>query len=219
MLFLAVVTSVSLCAPATPDASPAPQHLKTIVTVKASSLCTALRKNLAPSIVGLRVNDQLITQGQAMMIKLGADAADQPHGNSAVGGAGAASEMDDFQMSQLARSIESNLERIQALLNDPAVFPSNQNGREESVLAAVRARLTAVMAGQQRALNIIEQTVESNEATDLAAKCDPVDCSNGGKTPARISLRQALAQEFQTEQQAETLVAPALVGVIDLCKP
>ncbi len=216
-MVLIAVAALSLCAtPAAPTPSPTP--LKVIQRVTISELCPALRENLAPAIIGLRTNDNLITQGQQMMAKVNFDAITDPRSPGGTGGAGMSSEMDDVQMSQLVHALAKNLDRIDALLNDTQHFSSRPVSDDQQSLALARVRLQAVAAEQRRVLNMLSSTVETNELYDLASKCDPYDCPAGGPTPTRVALSRALAAEMQVEQNAEGQVAPAIIDVVNRCR-
>ena len=191
--------------------------LREIGHVRATLLCSALRNNIGPSISGLRVDDAIISQGRIMMAKLRADALADPRGSSATGGAGASSEMDDFQLGRVVQALAKNLDRIEVLLNDTSIFPNYAGTDDEHVLALAKSRLEAVAAGQRNVLNILSETLQSNETNDLISKCDPVDCPGGGAMPARLSLPRALTLEIQTEQQVENDVAPVIVALVQRC--
>lgn len=220
---LATVVLAVLCQdPATPAPSPTP--LKVIEHLTVAPLCTALRQNIAQSIIGLRVNDGLISQGQTMMGKVLFDAMNNPQTNkSAYGEAGGASDMDDVQMGHLVHALAQNLDRIDAFLNDTRVFVNQPNTDDQRSLELARERLQAVAAEQRRALNLLSETVDSNAMAELASRCDPLamqegGCTTGGLPPERVSLPKALSLEIQTEQQVETLVAPAVIAVVSRCR-
>jgi hypothetical protein len=208
-MVLAAMTAVAICV--TP--SPTPTQLSTppplIIRVRASLLCSGLRERIAPSVAGLSVNDKIISQGQLMMAKLRADAITDPRGDSGVGGASSSSEMDDFQMTSLVQALSKNLRRIEAMLNDPAIFPARARNDDEEALDNAKYELEVVATYQRQILNILSTTLESNKANDLLSKCDPVDCPGGGPTPPRLSLPKALAAAVQTELRVELDVAPA----------
>jgi hypothetical protein len=107
-MLLAIVTAVVIC----PTAAPSPTSLaplQEIGHVRAALLCSGLRNRIGPSISGLRVNDAIISQGQVVMAKLRSDALADPRGTSSAGGAGASSEMDDFQMAHLVQAAATNI--------------------------------------------------------------------------------------------------------------
>ena len=216
MLF-AVVAAATICvdSSASPVATATP--LQVIGHVTATVLCSGLRNKIAPSISGLRVNDDIIHQGQLVMRKLHLDAVAEPQGASATGGASAASEIDDVQMAQLVQAITSNLAKIDGLLTDGSIFPDRATSEDQRALDLAKARLETVAAGQRRILNILATTSNTNQANDLVSKCDPVDCPSGGPTPNRIALPKALASAIQLEQQAENDVAPAVVALLQRC--
>lgn len=216
-MLLAVVAATFICpSPAASPSSPA-TPLKTIGHVTATLLCSGLRDKIAPSISGLRINDQIISQGQSMMGKIRADALADPRSTSATGGAGASSEMDDLQMSLLVQALTNNLRRIEALLNDAATFPERAATEDERALTVAKLRLETVAEHQRNILNLLATTLQTNQATDLMSKCDPVDCPAGGRTPQRLSLPKALANEVDSERQVENDVAPAIVALLQRC--
>ncbi|MFZ1018929.1 MAG: hypothetical protein WAN39_13770 [Candidatus Cybelea sp.] len=208
-MLLAVVAAVAV-------ATPAP--LKEIGHVRATALCAALRGHVAPVVAGLRVNDRIIAQSEIAMSKVHFDALVDPSGNSAIGGAGDASEMDDFQMNALVTAMTANLAKVDALLADQHVFVPKENTDDERALNVAKARLEAVLTEQRRLLALLGATLGSNEAADLASKCDPVDCPAGGPMPERLGTKRTLTAEVAQEQQAESEVAPAIVDLVARCK-
>jgi hypothetical protein len=186
---------VAICA--TPSADPSPTALKVIERVTVSATCSTLRREIAQSIEGLRVNDGLLSQGQLMMTKIRSDAMADPRSNSGAGGAGASSELDDVQMTQLVHVLAANLEKIDALLSNPRAFPDRPATADQQALATANQRLEDVAAEQRRALNLLSATSSTNAAMDLASKCDPVDCPTGGPTAIRVSLPKQRALEFK----------------------
>ncbi|MGC2651988.1 MAG: hypothetical protein WA304_14425 [Candidatus Cybelea sp.] len=216
-MLLAIVTAFVICPTAAPSPMPLASPLQEIGHVRATLLCSGLRNKIGPSISGLRVNDAIISQGQVMMAKLRSDALADPRGASATGGAGASSEMDDFQMARLVQALTKNLGRVEALLNDPLIFPNYAGTDDEHMLDLAKSRLEAVAAGQWNILNILSETLQSNETNDLISKCDPVDCPSGGVAPVRLSLPRALTLGIRSEQHVEGDVAPAIVALIQRC--
>jgi hypothetical protein len=171
--------------------------LKVIERVTVSATCSTVRREIAQSIDGLRANDGLLSQGQLMMTKIRSDAMADPRSNSGAGGAGASSELDDVQMSQLVHVLTGNLEKIDALLGNAHAFPDRPVTPDQQALATARDRLEDVAAGQRRALNLLSSISASNAALDLASKCGPVDCPTGGPTAIRVSLPKQRALEFK----------------------
>ena len=112
-------------------ATPAP--LKEIGHVRATALCAALRDHVAPVVAGLRVNDRLIAQSEIAMSKVHFDALVDPSGNSAIGGAGDASEMDDFQMNVLVTAMAANLAKVRrASCRSARIRSEGKHGRRAS---------------------------------------------------------------------------------------
>lgn len=216
-MILAAVAALAICSPSSPTSTALSTPPPIIIRVRATLLCSALRDKIAPAVSGLCVDDKIISQGQTMMTKLRADAITDPRSDSGAGGAGSSSEMDDFQMTSLVQALSKNLQRVEAVLNDPAAFPSQAKTDDEEALGKVKNKLEAVAANQRQILNILSETVESNKGNDLLSKCDPVDCPGGGSTPSRLSLIRALATAAQDELQVELAVTPAVVAVVQRC--
>jgi hypothetical protein len=228
MLFASVaIAALSTIAPP----SPSPTPLKVIGHAATSAVCTAVRENLAPTIVGLRVNDGLIGQGEALMGKIAYDAIAEPN-NGAMGGVGAASAMDDVQLSQLVHALAQNLTRVENLLNDARRFPAQPSNDDERALQLARARLQAVADEQSRALRIMSGTMDADEMWDLESRCDPADCGAtrdsymgpmsggaGSRVPARLPLPRLLALEIRETQSVENLVTAPVVDVANRCRP
>jgi len=212
----AIAGSVGAPTPA-PTASP----LKEIGHVHSSRLCTTLRQNLFPAVSGLRINDDLMDQGQKLMLAASGDARSNATSASTTGGAGAGLEMDYFHLSSLSAAVAKNLIKVESLLNDPRVFPANPLTEDQKALAQVKGRLEAVVAGQQASLNILSGTAQSDEANDLRSQRDLVpDDASGSQTPVYIPVTApaALAKAVQATQQTEIGVAPTVLPIVAACR-
>lgn len=212
---------------ATPPPTPPPVIRRVTVT----ALCPTLRENIGPAIAGLRVDDGVIAQGRALMVRIGNDAVVDPVNADATAGAGASSQLDDVQLGHVIHALAENLERVEALLADPTRFPDDPSTDDERALAAAKQRLEAVASEQRRALQILSGTLDANEMADIAAQCDPVDCgadhdtvtgpssANAGWTTApRLSVPELLGVEIRIEQNAESLVTGPVVDVVNRCR-
>ena len=246
MLFFSLLIVAQAATPlplAAAAQSPAP--LKQIGHVHSSILCTALRHNLFPAVEGLRINDALIGQGQAMLVKTANDAAayaasasqsDTTGGDpfaleaganqgsaSATGGASAASEMDTYRLGILAHNLAKNIEKIEAFLADPHAFTGTPKSDDERALALAESRLEAVVAQQRASLNILSGTAETNAANDLKSRRDviPYDhCMTCAQTTpyTPMSVPESLAAARKVTEQTETSVAPAVLPIVDACR-
>lgn len=245
MLFVSLLV---LIAQVGTDASPSPPPpsppLKEIGHVHASIVCSALRHNLFPAVEGLRVNDALIGRGQTLLVKTAQDAAANSvnaaqtdtsggdpfqqlagaNGGSAseTGGASAASAMDAFQLGTLSHSLATNLEKVEAFLDDPHI-PGTPTNDDERALALAKSRIEAVVARQREELNIISEVTEMNAANDLKSRRDVIPyehCMSCSQTPSftPISAPNTLAAATNQTQQTETEVAPAVLPIVAACR-
>jgi hypothetical protein len=241
---LVIVAQIAQGLPS-PAAAQSPGPLKEIIRVRSSTLCTTLRNNLFPAFKVLRVNDAMIGRGQAILAKTATDAAayaanaspvDSSGGDpfqqeaeanegsaSATGGASAASEMDAYQLGILAQNLAKNIERIEALLDDPHLFPATPKSDDERALVLAQSRLEAVADRQRASLNVLSATAEINDANDLRSRRDVIPyehCMSCAQTRpfTPISMPDSLAATRKLTEQTETDVAPAVDPIVDACK-
>jgi hypothetical protein len=136
-LVLAAVTA------ATPQPWPTP--LKTIATVRSSTLCTTLRENVFGAVEGLRSNDALAEQGHALLR------------SSVYRGM---TPMDEMRLENMGMGMVHNIERIDALLADSHRFTGD--------LQKAKAQLQAVEDEQKKSLNLMYGVADTMAMNDLA---------------------------------------------------
>lgn len=162
-------------------------------------------------------NDSLVRQGGMLVQKARADAAADPESLGATGGAGASSELDDVRLGQLVNALETNIEKIHAEISDPFVFPRDPSLDER--LARVQTRLRDVLDQQSAELDLLSATVDTNTATDLQSRRDPIsETTLHDRITKRISNLDVLESTMAREAAAETRVAPAIDVLVEACR-
>ena len=150
-ILLALAQAADTAAP-----SPSPSPLKTIIRVKTTPFCDVFRENVFRAVQGLRINDDVIDEGQSVLAKWVYD--------SVVEGGklnGPSVKMDQYHLGQVAYQAGHNLQRVYALLNDPNRFPTTPQNDADRELLKMKGTLTAVVEAQERSLNIISGTYET----------------------------------------------------------
>jgi hypothetical protein len=208
---------------ALPSAAPTATPLKEIGHVRTSLLCSTLAHDLLPAVAGLRLNDDLVGQGELMMQKSAKDAGANTGSAQETGGAGAGSEMDTYQLELLSSAVAKNLTVVEHFLSDTRGFKSDPAGDDERALALAKSRLEAVVAAQRGSLNVLSEMAEVNSANDLRAQRDIIPYEHdmsGPQTPpfTPISMPGALAQTDKLTQQAEDDVNPAMRPIVAACR-
>jgi hypothetical protein len=221
---------------ASPSPSPAAaaSPLKEIGHTHASAVCSTLSRNLFPAVQGLMANDALATEGQHLMVQTARDEDTAVHhmrtseGDFTVvptltGGADDPTEMDDYRLANLVRTLAQNLNRIETLLDDPHAFPSVPANDSERQLLIARARLQDVVLNQQALLNVLSGNEASNSANDLRSQKDtiPYDHDMSSAQTPRYTFTtapEALAHERELTQQSETYVTPAVQPLVAACR-
>jgi hypothetical protein len=230
---------------ASPSAAQSTPALKEIGHVRSSTLCTALRHNLFPAVEGLRIDDAMIDRGQAILVRTAKDAAayaadasltagsagdpfaQEAGANagsaSATGGGNAGSEMDSFQLGILTQNLAKNLDKVEALLDDPQIFAGTPTSDDQRALAQAKSRLEDVVARQRASLNILSATGETNAANDLKSRRDVIPyehCMTCSQTSpyTPISAPDSLAAATNQTQQTEAGVAPAILPIVAACR-
>lgn len=161
--FLAALTTPAPVPAATP--SPAPV-LKTIVHVRSSPFCSALRDKLGPAIAGLLANDTLANTSKPMLVKMSRDyysgsAIDPSHRSPSM-------QMDVMRMNQLVWSIVQNRDKVDTLLRDPALWRNVTS--DDARLAQMRSQLQDVEDKQNRTLNVLSGFTDTYALEDLLGR-------------------------------------------------
>ncbi|HEY1975853.1 MAG TPA: hypothetical protein VGG89_04890 [Candidatus Baltobacteraceae bacterium] len=138
----AVLMAAAVSAPApAPSSSP----LKTIIDIKARTLCATLTEHVQPAIVGLMKNDNLIGYSVSVLNKTASDTSS--HGRI---------DMDMLQLKNVALSLNRNIKTIDDILDDPSHFPLNpktpDEQSEDKIKQGSTATLEAAEARGQRPL-------------------------------------------------------------------
>lgn len=233
-------------AAASPSPAPSTTPLKEIIRVRSSALCTALHHNVLPAAEGLRLNDAMINHGHTILVRTAQDAAAYAAGASrtdamspgdpfaqeaganaasasATGGGSSGSEIDAFQLGILAGNLAKNLDTVEALLNDPHLFPSIPTSDDERALVLAKSRLEAVVSAQRASLNVLSAIAETNAANDLKSRRDVIPyehCMSCSQTQPYVptSAPHALAESTKVTQQTESDVAPAILPIAQACR-
>jgi hypothetical protein len=143
---LAAVTP--LFVPATPTPAPLPE----IGRVRSNALCATLRQNIAPTILGLMKNDELVGAGHRAFAKMARDSA----GTSA-----ASVDIDKLYLEQVETRLVHNLKVVDKLLGDQQRFPAYPKSDDERDAITMRSQLLAVADAQRKALDLVSGTLET----------------------------------------------------------
>lgn len=147
-LLLAAVTP--LFVPASP--SPSPTTLPEIGRVRSNALCTTLRTRIAPTVVGLMKNDEIIGAGHRAFMKMGRDSADNSAGSI---------EIDKLYLEQVETRLVHNLKVVDKLLGDAKLFPAAPANDDERDALLMKTQLMAVADSQRKALDLVSGTLET----------------------------------------------------------
>lgn len=158
-------------------ATPSPQPtLKTIITVHSSQFCTALGQLARPALAGLIGNDRLIERGRVAFADAGFrathGAVDSPSVAGVIGPPATTQSSGDAMMvenrqRQLAKTLEDDIETVEAILSDKKRFPTALANDETAKLSLIESQLNAIAAGQRMAVNLISGQVEGSELATL----------------------------------------------------
>ena len=147
-LLLAVIAP--LFVPATP--TPSPAALPEIGRVRSNALCTTLRQNIAPTILGLMKNDEIIGAGHRAFNKMARDSA---------GTSGASIDIDKLYLEQVETRLVHNLGVIDRMLGDAKRFPATPITDDDHAANAMKSQLLAVAEQQRKALDLVSGTLET----------------------------------------------------------
>ncbi len=170
MIGLLILAAVApLFVPATPTPSPLPE----IGRVRSNVLCTTLRQNIAPTILGLMKNDEIIGAGHRAFLKMGHDQA---------GYSSASIEIDKLYLEQVETRLVHNLQVIDRLLGDEKRFPSSPRTADDRDAIALKSQLVSVADQQRRALDLISGTLETESLGQMQHDIDNSMQSAVGQT-------------------------------------
>ncbi len=198
-----------------------PNPPKTIITVKSSAVCGALRQNIAQSVQGLIANDTLADQGASLLTQSRTVAQAAPKSAAVTGGQGAGAQLDTMRMLQVVDLLVHNLERLDALLADSRAFPAVAHNDAEVALLHERDALRAVADKQRAELNILSTTAGTNAATDLNARSGIIGVGGAfvkAQTPQHVSVPEWFAQVQTQTKDVEAVAASGVQPLVDHCR-
>lgn len=163
MIGLLVLAAIApLFVPASPTPSPA-APLPEIGRVRSTTLCTTLRQNIAPTILGLMKNDEIIGAGHRAFAKMAHDAS---------GSSSAAIDIDKLYLEQIETRLVHNLQVIDKLLGDDKRFPASPRTDDERAAVVLKTQLLAVADPQRKALDLVSGTLETESLGQMQHEFD-----------------------------------------------
>jgi len=194
-LFAASVAAVTSVSSPQPSASP----LKTIIDVRARTLCRTLAEHVQPAIFGLMKNDRIIELSVSVLNKSAADLT----GGGSLG-------VDMLQLKNAALSINHNVETIDKILDDPAHFPLHPSTPDERAEDTIKQDLLALLTRQKLVVNALYGTVDTRELASMQ-----------NEFPENNPVVMPTAAPLDPDDRALTLISSAGIQdphVIDLVK-
>lgn len=153
--------SVVLTAQA-PAPEPSPS-LPVIGRTHSKGFCTTVRDGVAPAVLGLMQNDDLIAASRGTLLKAGHDASLKPN----KGFAPAAIELDRISLSRVADSMAHNLDMVRRTLSDPKRFPRTAVSDDDRRALLLKAQLQAAVDRQNEDYNHLNGVLEVVEMRQL----------------------------------------------------
>jgi hypothetical protein len=130
-----------------PEASVPPSPLPVIGTTKTTLICTVLREHLAPAVLAVMHNDELIASSKVQYREMGLS--------------GPRQDLDLVAMARNVQAMVNNLSIFRKQLDNEASFPTNPKTDDERSLVSVRSQLQEVVADQTRELDTINGVLET----------------------------------------------------------
>ncbi|MBV8299265.1 MAG: hypothetical protein JO083_06965 [Candidatus Eremiobacteraeota bacterium] len=158
---LAVVggSALSALAQTAPAPQPAASALPIIGRTHSRGLCTTLRDNVAPMVLGMMKSDELVGAGHRALMKAGDD--QRIAGRS---GPRAALDLDEVYLRRTADAMAHNLGVIDKLLADEKRFPKRPPATDDERIAQqIKTQLQAVAAQQRAALNTLANALDQED--------------------------------------------------------
>jgi hypothetical protein len=163
VILIAQIVTAQVVSPSALPSAPVPP---TIEHVRSSTLCTALRDNVAPALFGLIRNDKLVSVGRASLLNLG-NLSEHGQLASSYGENGAhltnplGMAEGNSHLFDIGRSLEKNVETIERILADPARFSDHPQTDDEKRLAEIKSELLSVLAKQKLVVNAFSGTADT----------------------------------------------------------
>ncbi len=193
---------------------PTPTPPPTIERVQSSSICTALRENVVPSVGAVLSNDVTIAEAGVAVGDLAQGVAnawgnDSPYGNPDVA-------MAQFKLLIAGGRVARNIDDIQRQLDDPKF-----DNPSDPALSAMKASLQEIVARQERLLNLIFQIAYAEHPADArfyapevqdeiheAVRTEPPGLVHGGVFGAFAAVaNEHIAQTHALEDTAASHLA------------
>jgi len=146
----ALWTAVVLAATVSTTPQPSSSPLKTIIDVKARTLCATLAEHVRPAMLGLMKNDNAIGYSVSVLNKTASDAAS--HGRI---------DIDMLQVKNIALALNHNIFTIDNMLNDPAHFPSHPKTPDEIAESQIKQDLLKLLDRQKLIVNALYGTADT----------------------------------------------------------
>lgn|GEM_PF-4112142 len=215
-VFLVALVLAQQIAPSPASSTP---PLKTIVTVKTSAVCAALREVVAPAVRDVLVNDGQFEKSAPLLNAASSAYVMAPR----VG-------MDMMRLETPETTIARNLIDAETRLDDPRLAQA-----QSPAIDGIRKELEAVIERQKTALNIISGTVETGSfyimmhtegAAIMNAANAPPQSSAGSvnsvlsltiNDPVGVGAAGLVAYEAQREQPHEQAAATLIEAVASGC--
>jgi hypothetical protein len=150
----ALFLAASLAAGAIPQ--PASSPLKTIIDVKARTLCRTLAEHVQPAVAGLMKNDRMIDLSVSVLDKTAADMT-----------GGGSINLDMLQLKNVALALNRNVETIDKILDDPAHFPLHPNTPDEWTEDEIKQDLLKILTRQKLVVNALYGTADTHALASM----------------------------------------------------
>lgn len=137
-----------------PAPVPGPTTLPEIGRTRARGLCTTVRDNVAPAVLGMMKSDELVGAGHRAFRKM----ADDQTARSAE-----ALDLDRIYLNKIASAMAHNLAIVDKLLGDQKRFPKNAATDEERTAQTLKTQLTAVADEQRKTLSLLNGVLDADE--------------------------------------------------------
>ncbi len=141
--------------------APAPTTLPEIGRTRARGLCTTVRDNIAPAVLGMMKSDELVGAGHRAFRKM----ADDQTARSAE-----ALDLDRIYLGKVATSMAHNLAVVDKLLDDEKRFPKTAATDDERIAQTLKRQIAAVADEQRKALNTFNGVLNADEQGRMQAE-------------------------------------------------
>jgi hypothetical protein len=177
--------------------------LPVIGTTKAALICTVLREHLAPAVLAVMHNDELIASSKVQYREMGLS--------------GPRQDLDLVAMAKNVQAIVSNLSILRKQLDNDASFPTNPKTDDERSLVSVRSQLREIVADQTQELDTINGVLETILLKKMMHSIPGTPRLFASTRGFFVDVAAAIDEQAIPIENRELRLSPTLINISSRC--